>query len=290
MLYALVAGILFGLYYALISLGLNLSFGVLRMVNLAHGDFVMIGGFTAVVLYSSWHVHPLVSLVLGAAAVFVVGIALYYLLVPRIATTKDPEMISLVLFFGLSQVIEALAVIHFGNNEQSIFDPVFGTQPVSLLGQSLPAVWLVSGLVSLVALALVYLYLYRSRLGYSTRAVMASREEAEVSGINLHRVSAIAFGIGLGLAAAAGALAPFMLGGITPDIGTGLTTTAFAVIVLGSLGNPMGTIAGGLIYGIALMLMQTYLPSWASLLPYVLLLLVLLVRPSGLFGRQVRSA
>ncbi len=290
MLYALVAGILFGLYYALISLGLNLSFGVLRMVNLAHGDFVMIGGFAAVLLYTDWHLHPLLSLVLSAAAVFVVGIGLYYLLVPRIARTKDPEMISLVLFFGLSQVIQALAVIEFGNNEQSIFEPVFGTQPISVLGQALPAVWVVSGLVSLVALALIYLYLYRSRLGYSTRAVMASREEAQVSGINLHRVSAIAFGIGLGLAAAAGALAPFMLGGITPDIGTDLTTTAFAVIVLGTLGNPLGTIAGGLIYGVALMLMQTYLPSWASLLPYVLLLLVLLVKPSGLFGRQVRSA
>ncbi len=290
MLYALVAGVLFGLYYALISLGLNLSFGVLRMVNLAHGDFVMIGGFAAVLLYTDLRLHPLLTLVLATAAVFVAGIGLYYLLVPRIARTKDPEMISLVLFFGLSQVIQALAVIEFGNNEQSIFEPVFGTQPIALLGQALPAVWVVSGLVSLAALVLVYLYLYRSRLGYSTRAVMASREEAEVSGINLHRVSAIAFGIGLGLAAAAGALAPFMLGGIAPDIGTGLTTTAFAVIVLGSLGNPLGTIAGGLIYGVALMLMQTYLPSWASLLPYVLLLLVLLVKPSGLFGRQVRSA
>lgn len=290
MLYALVAGVLFGLYYALISLGLNLSFGVLRMVNLAHGDFVMIGGFTAVVLFGAWNLHPLISLLLASGAVFLAGIALYYLLVPRISHTKDPEMISLVLFFGLSQVIQALAVIKFGNNEQSIFAPVFGTQPVVVLGQSLPAVWVVTGLVSLVALGLVYLYLYRTRLGYSTRAVMASREEAEVSGINLHRVSAIAFGIGLGLAAAAGALAPFMLGGMAPDIGTGLTTTAFAVIVLGSLGNPLGTVAGGLIYGVALMLMQTYLPSWASLLPYVLLLLVLLVKPSGLFGRQVRSA
>ena len=290
MLYALIAGILFGLYYALISLGLNLSFGVLRMVNLAHGDFVMIGGFAAVVLYTVYHVHPLVSLVLAALAVFVAGAALYYLLVPRISRTKDPEMISLVLFFGLSQVIEALAVVQFGNNEQSIFEPVFGTQPVALLGQDLPAVWVVSGLISLFALVLVYLYLYRTRLGYATRAVMASRDEAEVSGIDLHRVSAIAFGIGLGLAAAAGALAPFMLGGITADIGTGLTTSAFAVIVLGSLGNPLGTVAGGLIYGVALMLMQTYLPSWASLLPYVLLLLVLLVKPSGLFGRQVRSA
>ena len=290
MLYALIAGVLFGLYYALIGLGLNLTFGVLRMVNLAHGDFVMIGGFAAVTAFSAWHLHPLWSLVLVAVLIFAVGIALYYVLVPRIAATKDPEMISLVLFFGLSQVIEALAVMRFGNNTQSIYEPVFGKAPVSILGQPFPAVWVVSGLVSLLALLLVYLYLYRTRIGYSTRAVMASREEAEVSGISVHKVSSIAFAIGLGLAAAAGALAPFMLGGITPDLGVGLTITAFAVIVLGSLGNPVGTVAGGLIYGIALMLMQTYLPSWSALLPYLLLLLVLLVKPSGLFGRQVRSA
>lgn len=290
MLYPILAGLLFGLYFSLIGLGLNLTFGVLRMVNLAHGDFVMLGGFAAVIGFSTLHLHPLVSLVVVALAVFAVGLGLYYLLVPRIASTKDPEMISLVLFFGVSQVIEALAVILFGNNERSIYEPVFGAQPLVLLGQSFPAVWVVSALISLVAILFVYLYLYRTRLGYATRAVMASRDESQVSGINVHRVSSVAFGIGLALAAVAGALSPFMLGGVTPDMGVDITVTAFAVIVLGSLGNPLGTVAGGLIYGVALMWMQTYLSSWSSLLPYLLLLLVLLVRPSGLFGREVRSA
>ena len=106
----------------------------------------------------------------------------------------------------------------------------------------------------------------------------------------MHRVSAIAFGIGIALAAIAGVFAPFMLGTITPAMGVETTITSFAVIVIGSLGNPLGTVLGGIIYGVSYMLMQTYLSSWANLLPYLLLIAILLVRPSGLLGRQVRRA
>ena len=147
-----------------------------------------------------------------------------------------------------------------------------------------------SGIVSGLAVLLVYLYLYQTRLGYLTRAVMDNREEAIATGIDVHRISAVAFGIGLGLAAAAGVFAPFMLGSITPAMGAEVTVTSFAVIVIGSLGNPLGTVLGGVIYGISYMFMQSYYSSWANLLPYVLLIAILLVRPSGLLGRQVRRA
>jgi branched-chain amino acid transport system permease protein len=136
----------------------------------------------------------------------------------------------------------------------------------------------------------VYLYLYRTRLGYLTRAVMVSREEALSTGIDVHRVSAIAFGVGIALAGIAGIFAPFMLGSITPAMGVDVTITSFAVIVIGSLGNPLGTVLGGVLYGISYMFMQSYYSSWANLLPYLLLIAVLLVRPSGLLGRQVRRA
>jgi branched-chain amino acid transport system permease protein len=119
---------------------------------------------------------------------------------------------------------------------------------------------------------------------------MDNREEAIATGIDVHCISAVAFGIGLGLAAAAGVFAPFMLGSITPAMGAEVTVTSFAVIVIGSLGNPLGTVLGGVIYGISYMFMQSYYSSWANLLPYVLLIAILLVRPSGLLGRQVRRA
>jgi len=287
--YTILAGLLFGLYFSLIGLGLNLIFGVMRVVNLAHGDFLMLGAFSAYWLFQLFGLNPVVSIALVVVAFVAVGLPLYYLLVPRLLAAKDPEMLSIILFFGLSQVIQALATIAFGTSERSIPGRVMGSGPIAILGQNFPIAWIVSGIVSAVAVAAIYFYLYWTRLGYLTRAVMVHREEAISTGINVHRVSAIAFGIGLALAALAGIFASFMLGSITPVMGTDTTITSFAVIVIGSLGNPLGTVLGGLVYGVSYMFMQTYFSSWANLLPYLLLIVILLVRPSGLLGRQVRS-
>jgi branched-chain amino acid transport system permease protein len=119
---------------------------------------------------------------------------------------------------------------------------------------------------------------------------MVSRDEALATGIDVNFVSAVAFGISIALAGVAGVFAPFILGSITPNMGVAINITAFAVIVVGTLGNPLGTLLGGIIYGVSLMLMQTYLSSWANLLPNLLLIAVLLVRPEGILGRKVRRA
>ena len=306
LVYTLLAGLLFGLYFSLVGLGLNLVFGVMRIVNLAHGDFLMLGAFLAYWLFTLFAINPVPAIPIVFAVFLVVGFPLYSLLVPRLLQAKDPEMLSFILFFGLSQVIEALAIIAFGTSERSIpgieLSAVIGAVeqfftghpvevgPVEILGQSFPAAWVASGIASGIAVLFVYLYLYRTRLGYLTRAVMVAREEAIATGIDVHRVSAIAFGIGLALSAIAGVFAPFMLGSITPAMGVDVTVTSFAVIVIGSLGNPLGTVLGGIIYGISYMFMQSYYSSWANLLPYLLLIAILLVRPSGLLGRRVRHA
>jgi branched-chain amino acid transport system permease protein len=290
LVYTILAGLLFGLFFSLVGLGLNLVFGVMRIVNLSHGDFLMLGAFSAFWLFELLAVNPLIAVPIAFAGFLLVGLPLYYLLVPRLLAAKDPEMLSIILFFGLSQVIEALTTIAFGTSERSIPGFVLGSGPVELFGQSFPVAWVVSGAVSAAAVLLLYLYLYRTRLGYLTRAVMVHREEALATGIDVHRVSALAFGIGLGLAAIAGVFAPFMLGSITPAMGVDVNLSAFAVIVVGSLGNPLGTVLGGLVYGVSLMFMQTYFSSWANLLPYLLLIAILLVRPSGLLGKAVRRA
>jgi branched-chain amino acid transport system permease protein len=227
-------------------------------------------------------------------------------LVPRLQGSANPEMLSIILFFGLSQVVEAITTIFAGTSERSIQSRLLGTVfstikvqlfggkpqagPIRILGQGFPAPWVIAAGTSLVAIGLVYVYLYRTRLGTLTRAVMSRRDEALASGIDVDRISAAAFGIGLGLAAVAGVFAPFMFGSITPAFGADATVTSFAIVVLGSLGNPLGTALGGVVYGVCYMLVQTYLSSWADLLPYVLLILILLLRPSGLLGRRVRVA
>ncbi len=304
LVYAIVAGLLFGLYFSLVGIGLNLVFGVMRIVNLAHGDFLMLGAFIAVGVSAIAGLDPLFAVPIAFVVFLLVGFVLYGLLVPRLQGSVDPEMLSIILFFGLSQVIEALTVIAFGTSERSIDSNELGKTfaglrgllggdadgPIELFGQAFPASWVISAVVSVVAILLVYVYLYRTRLGTLTRAVMSRREEAFATGINVDRVSAAALGIGLGLAAVAGVFAPFMFGSVTPAFGEDATVTSFAIIVLGSLGNPLGTALGGVVYGVSYMLVQTYLSSWADLLPYVLLILILLLRPSGLLGKRVRVA
>lgn len=287
---AIVSGLVFGLYFTLVGLGLNLVFGVMRIVNIAHGDFLMLGGYAAYWLFTLFGMHPFVAALLVLAVFLFVGWPLYYLIVPRLALARDAEMLSLILFFGLSQVIEALATIAFGTTERSIPGRVLGIGPFSLLGAMLPKAWGISALVSALAVGAVAFYLYRTRLGTLTRAVMVSRDEALASGIDTDRVSAIAFGIGIALAGLAGVFAPFMLGSLTPSMGVDINLAAFAVIVVGSLGNPLGTAIGGMVYGVSLLLMQTYLSSWANLLPNLMLILVLLVWPTGILGREVRRA
>ena len=304
--YTLMAGLLFGLYFTLAGLGLNLVFGVMRIVNLAHGEFLMLGAFLAFALFSAFSIGPLAAVPIALASFLLLGLPLYYLLVPRLLASKDPEMLSFILFFGLSQVIEALTAIAFGTGERSIPSSAIASGlaavaktftgrapeegPIELAGQAFPPAWVATGAVSALSVLAVYLYLYRTRLGYLTRAVMANREEALSTGIDVHRVSAIAFGVGTALAAVAGIFAPFMRGSVTPAMGGQFTITSFAVIVIGSLGHPLGTVLGGLVYGLSYMLMQNYFSEWAELLPYLLLIAILLFRPSGLLGHRVRHA
>ena len=245
LLYTVLAGLLFGLYFSLVGLGLNLVFGVMRVVNLAHGDFVMLGAFLAFGLFRAAGLDPLAASPVAILLFVVAGFPLYYLLIPRLLAGKDPEMLSFILFFGFSQVIEAVTGIAAGTGERSIPGRALGSVlagpwkaltgreldggPFDILGQSFPAAWVLSGAVSGLAVLLVYVYLYQTRVGYLTRAVMVQREEAISTGIDVHRVSALAFGVGLALAGVAGLFAPFMRGSITPAMGVDFTVTSFAV-------------------------------------------------------------
>lgn len=288
--YTVIAGIMYGIFFGLVGLGLNIIFGVLRMINLAHGDFIMLGSFLAYGLYELSRLNPLLVIPVAVGAFFLAGIPIYYAFVPRLMKSKDPEMLSFILFFGVSQVIEAIVIFVFGNNQRSIPWNVFGSSGWTILGQHFPVSWLVTTLVALGAFAFVYWYLWHTRMGCATRAIMANRDEALSTGIDVNRISAIVFCMGLVMASIAGIFSFFMIGASYPSMGPELTTVSFAIIVLGALGSPLGTILGGLIYGIAIMFMQTYFSSWANILPYVLLIAVMLFKPEGLIGKAARSA
>jgi branched-chain amino acid transport system permease protein len=288
--YAIIGGILYGIFFSLVAIGLNLIFGVMRIINLAHGQFVMLGGFGAYLVTSSLGLNPIFGVPLAVLGGIAIGYPLYYGVVPRLQRSRDPEMLSFILFFGVAQMIEAVMTLLFGVDERSLPGEALGSGNFGVLGQQFPDSWWVAVAVSLLCIGGLWLYFSRTRLGYATRAIIANREEALATGINVNRVSAIAFIIGLSLAGIAGVFVPYLVGSISPSDGSDLTTTSFAIIIIGSLGNPLGTVVGGLVFGVGTMLMQTFYPSWSNLVPYVLLVLIVLVRPSGLLGKAVRNA
>lgn len=289
--YSLISGVLYGMFFALIGLGLNLIFGVMRIVNLAHGDFLMLGAYAALLLFALLDLSPLAALPIIAIFFFVLGGVVYFLTVPRLLHAEDPELMSFVLFFGVSQFLEAIIALTFGNGQRSLPDSAFGSQPIAILGQAIPQSWIYTAAISALAIFVVFAYLRWTSLGYATRAVMSDRGEAANVGINVSKISAINFGIGIALAAIPGCFSSYIVGSITPSMGIELTVTAFAVVIMGSLGRPLGTVLGGVIYGLAIALMQTYLPSWSNMLPNALVIVIMLFRPYGLLGhRELRHA
>lgn len=285
--YAVINGTLFGLFFGLIGIGLNLLFGVMRLVNLAHGDLIVFGGYLAYSLSTITHINPLWAIPLSIPLALLFGFLLYQVAVPRLKRAEDTETASLIVFFGISQVLEALATMKYGANQVTL--PSLGG-PIDLFGQYYPFSVVLSAALSIPALGVLYAYLYKTRLGLSTRAVMADEHEAIASGVRVRFVATTAFMIGIAFAAIAGTLSVYMLGGINPTTGSSLTVTAFTVIIIGSLGNPLGTAVGGLLVGLASSLTQAYATEWTGMVPYVLLLIVVLLKPSGLFGGKVRRA
>ncbi len=288
--YAIIGGILYGIFFSLIGIGLNLIFGVMRIINLAHGQFIVLGGYVAWLVSRHFGFNPLWSIPLSVAGAIVVGWPLYAAVVPRLQRSDDPEMLSFILFFGIGQMIEALTGMAFGADQRSLPSEALGSGNIGVLGQQFPDSWWIAAAVSVSCILALYGYFSHTRLGYATRAIMADRDEALATGISVDRVSAIAFVAGLALAGIAGMFVPYLLGSVSPDLGGELTTTSFAIVIIGSLGNPLGTVIGGLVFGLGTMLMQTYYSSWSNVVPYALLLIIVLIRPSGLLGKEARHA
>lgn len=278
----LVNGALLGGLYAVMALGLALVWGVLNIVNLAHGAFIMLGGYFAWYLFTDLGIDPFAGLPLTAVAMFGLGYVVQRGLLNYVV--RAPMFNTLLITFGLEIVITYLAQLAFSADFRAI-NPPYSGQNVQLGGIVIPQVRLIAFGTAIVLTLLMWVFLLRTRLGRAIRATAQNLVAARLYGVEPRHLYATTFGIGIALAGIAGALYG-TVSQINPYIGAGLTAKCFAIAIIGGLDNPLGVIVGGLVLGIIESLALLYIgATFGDVASFCVLVAVLIVRPSGLLGR-----
>ena len=283
----LVYGILVGAVYGLAAMGLSLVFGVLKFLNVAHGELLMLGGYASFWFFALCSVDPFLTLPLAMIILFLIGIALYKGLFTRVVKLAEHVKIknSLLIGFGLSLVLHNLAVRLWTADPRGITTSYSGSA-LELWGIRFPVVRLAGLLIACLVLVALHLFLQRTYTGKAIRATVEDWEAASLMGINIHRVYVLSFALGSALAGVAGTLVSVGYS-IDPAMGLHWTLKALIVVVLGGLGSIVGTFIGGIVLGVtesisAFLIGGTYRPVVGLLI----FLLVLVLRPQGLFGAK----
>jgi branched-chain amino acid transport system permease protein len=281
----LAAALITGVLYALISLGLNLIYGTMRLLNVAHGDLVMIGAYVAFMAFSIFNVGPLVSMFGAAVICGALGWLAYQSIFKRMLSNSllltRLEENSLLLFFGISVIIQNLVILFFTANRQGYqyLSEIVEIGDVRLTGARV-AVLVVGSVISIAAV----LYLRFSMFGLAMNALIQNRDASAVVGINVDRVQMSSLVIGFGITGLAGALISVMEP-ITPVMGFPYTMSAFVIIILGGLGNLWGGFLAGLLLGLLEVFgVAATGPEWRSVLVYGIFIAILIFRPQGLLG------
>lgn len=280
-------GLLIGGLYGVAAVGLSLVFGVLKMLNVAHGELIMLGGYTAFWLFALWHIDPFLSLIPAALALFVVGSLLYAGLFSRLLYFSEAVKIknSILVGFGLALVVQTLAIQAWTADERAISTPYSGAV-LALGGVVIPWSRLGALAVAFLTLGGLHLFLHRTYSGKAIRATAEDVEAASLAGIPVPAVFLTSFGLGSALAGIAGTMVG-MTDAVSPAIGLAWTLKALIVVVLGGLGSIVGTFVAGLFLGVAESLSGFFLGNaYREVMGLALFLLVLSIRPQGLFARK----
>jgi len=279
-----ILGLLAGGVYVAVGVGFGLVWGVLNIVNLAHGALVVVGGYITWQLFTGFGLDPFLTLPLDAAALFILGYALQRGVINRII--RAPLLFTFLLTFGVNLVIVNILLLIFGSDFRSV-TPAYSGQGLELGSVVIPYVRLASlGAAILLAAGLAFL-LNRTRIGLAIHAISADRDAAQLVGIDLRHAYAVTYGLGAACAGIAGGLIA-MIQAITPTAGEPYTLQAFVVVILGGLGRVSATVVGGLAFGLVEALGQSIPGSgsvFANAIAFGLMVLVLVTRPQGLMGR-----
>jgi branched-chain amino acid transport system permease protein len=285
---AIVDGVLTGGVYALMAAGLTLIFGVMQIINIAQGIFVVLAAYMSYVLQTYLHIDPFVGLIFTMPLMFIIGVVIEWGFIRRLKP-QNRTALSILVTFAIAIVIEGILTQFFSSDLKTL-NAWYVEKSVHVMGFYLPYIYLLGFALAVVMLGALYVFLYRTRGGQSIRASVQNRAGAELIGININRVSAITFGLGAAVTAAGG-----MVFGATnsfnPNSGYDLISRLLVIIVLGGLGS----IGGALIASIVALVIEdvtavVWSPVWASTMFFAVLVVVLLVRPNGLFGRPEARA
>jgi branched-chain amino acid transport system permease protein len=280
----IITGLLLGGIFALVSVGLSLEYGVARVLNVAHGEFIMVGAFVTFWLFGSTiHLNPLVSILITGPMIFVIGWALHSTLFRRLMSTSPSldifEGKSMLASFGLLYVVQNIARIIWGSQTYQV-----NYLNRAVTGAYIPLNRLVSLAIVIVIGVIFYFFLARTRMGKAIRASAQDPTTAGLMGVNINHVLAICFGLGLGMAGVAGSLLSTIYA-INTSMGLQYTVIAMIVVVLGGLGSVTGAMIGGVILGIVSQLVTYFQPTMTFIAYYVIFILLLLARPKGIMGK-----
>jgi branched-chain amino acid transport system permease protein len=279
----LINALVLGCLYACIAIGFSLVWGVLNVINLIHGSFIVLGAYLAWGLYQSLAIPPWYALAVAAPLFFILGYLLQRLLLNRVITA--PVLVTLTLTFGLDLILNNAMIYYFKADYRKLtLSPPIGS--ISLFDVVVPVDRLIATAAALALTAVLYLVLRRLRVGRAIVAVRLDRDAAVLMGVDVKSIYATAFGLGAALAGCAGVLMALIFP-ISPLTSSAFLGKAFVVCVLGGLGSVSGALAGGLLLALVESIGSTFLgPSHATTLSFALLIVFLIARPQGLLGRK----
>jgi branched-chain amino acid transport system permease protein len=285
MIQILILGLLLGGVYALMASGLTLLFGVMRIVNLAHGALMVVAAYISFFLFTELGIDPFVSLVVTMPTMFVVGVVVYRWLFTRLEGSDRYSEMTVLLTFGLALVIEGLLGYFFTGIFRST-SPGYATDSFLIGDLFIPRGQLYGSLTSLALILGLWLFLNYTKTGYAIQALTQNRTAAQIVGVNVRRVSTLSFGIGMALAGAAGSLLSYLFT-FFPGQHWQWIALLLSLIVLGGLGSLAGAVVGSLLLAVLAAFVSNYLGStWSPMTFYLALFVILLVRPQGLFGEK----
>ncbi|WP_243439760.1 branched-chain amino acid ABC transporter permease [Fundidesulfovibrio soli] len=285
---AVINGTMMGAMYGLTALGLTLIFGVMKVVNFAHGSLLMVGMFTAYWLIKLTGIHPYLSLLVVPPLLFFFGYYMQNLLIKPVfkaeQQVREPLTV-IIVTTGVWYVLDNLALMLFGAEYRTVKTSITGTS--FSMGEFIVSIPKLSGFVVSVATAVgLWLFMVKTRTGKALQATSLDREAANLMGIDQYRIYNLAFGIGTAIAGIAGCvIMPFYY--VYPSVGVVFDIRAFIIVVLGGLGSIHGAMLGGVIIGLIESVFSQFMPStWTEAIIYAVFLVILFVKPSGFFGKK----